>query len=114
MCKRIIQSFNLQTLEQLQTDFHAEVSCHYGTERDEHHVKHYLELNKFKAKKLKEQIAQYSANLHTADISQQQLEQVKKSAHYSSTGILFKTEDRENVEMSTADFIALRDMAQQA
>lgn len=107
------EMFNPQTLEQLQTFFHCEVSSKYGLERGEHHAKDYLEVNKFKAKKLKEQIAQYSVDLETADINQQQFEQVKKSAHYSSTGIVFKTEDRENVELPTDAFLSLRNMAEE-
>ena len=38
----------------------------------------------------------------------------KKTAHFSESGFIFKTEDREKVELPTDDFIALRDMAQQS
>ena len=107
------EMFNPQTLEQLQTDFCCEVSSKYGLERGEHYAKDYLEVNKFKVKKLKEELAKYTVDLEMVNINQQQFEQVKKSAHYSASGILFKTEDRANVELPTDDFLALRNMAEE-
>ena len=50
--------FNPKTLEQLQTDFHEDVSQSYGLERGEHHARNYFELNKFKAQQAKQEILQ--------------------------------------------------------
>lgn len=104
--------FNPKTLEQLQTDFHHEVSSHYGLERGEHNSRQYLELTQFKTQKVKQKLAQFSSDLQTAQINSQRIEQAQKSAQHPSYGILFKTTDRNKVEMPTDDFLLLRDFAQ--
>ena len=105
--------FSPKTLEQLQTDFHRNVSSHYGLERGEPHAKKYLPVQKFKAQQAKLKAKQFTQNLQTADISQQKIEQVNKAVHYATTGIIFTSEDKENIQMPTADFLALRHFAEQ-
>ena len=58
-----------KTLEQLQTDFHREVSQHYGLERGEHHAKKYLPLQQFKAQQAKIKAQLFADDLHLADIN---------------------------------------------
>lgn len=105
--------FSPKTLEQLQTDFHREVSSHYGLERGESHSKKYLPIQKFKAQQAKLKAEQFTQNLQTADITQQKIEQVNKAVHHATTGIIFTSEDKENVQLPTADFLALRHFAEQ-
>ena len=105
--------FSPKTLEQLQTDFHRNVSSHYGLERGEHHSKKYLPIQKFKAQQAKLKAKQFTQNLQTADINQQKIEQVNKAVHYATTGIIFTSEDKENVQLPTSDFLALRHLAEQ-
>ncbi len=105
--------FSPKTLEQLQTDFHRIVSSHYGLERGEPHAKKYLPVQKFKAQQAKLKAEQFTQNLQTADITQQKIEQVNKAVHYATTGIIFTSEDKENVQLPTADFLALRHFAEQ-
>ena len=70
--------FSPKTLEQLQTDFHRNVSSHYGLERGEHHAKKYLPVQKFKVQQAKIKAEQFTQNLQIADISQQKIEQVNQ------------------------------------
>ena len=105
--------FSPKTLEQLQTDFHRNVSSHYGLERGEPHAKKYLPVQKFKAQQAKLKAEQFTQNLQTADINQQKIEQVNKAVHYATTGIIFTSEDKENVLLPTPDFLALRHFAEQ-
>ena len=105
--------FSPKTLEQLQTDFHLAVSSHYGLERGQHHSKKYLPLQKFKATQAKTKVAVFTDDLNTADISQQKIEQINKSVHYATSGVLFTSEDKENVQLPTQDFLTLKHMAEQ-
>ena len=105
--------FSPKTLEQLQTDFHRVVSSHYGLERGESHSKKYLPIQKFKAQQAKIKAEQFSEDLQTADINQQKIEQINESAHYVKTGIIFTSEDKENVQLPTSDFLSLRNFAEQ-
>ena len=105
--------FSPKTLEQLQTDFHLAVSSHYGLERGEHHSKKYLPLQQFKATQAKTKVAVFTDVLNTADISQQKIKQINKSVHYATSGVIFTSEDKENVQLPTQDFITLKNMAEQ-
>ena len=105
--------FSPKTLEQLQTDFHLTVSSHYGLERGESHSQKYLPLQQFKAKQAKTKAAVFTDDLNTADISQQKIEQINKSVHYATSGVIFTSEDKENVQLPTQDFLSLKNMAEQ-
>ena len=104
--------FNPISLEKLQTDFHNSVSSHYGLERGESHSKYYLELNKFKVQKAQNLLQQFSRDLDTANLNQEKIEQINKSAHYATSGIIFTSKDKENVELPTSDFLLLRQLAE--
>lgn len=104
--------FNPKSLEQLQTDFHRDVSSHYGLERGESHSKNYLELNNFKARQAKIQLQNYINELDTTKLEQIHIEEIKHSAHFPSTGVLFKSEDKHNIQLPTENFLTLQDMAQ--
>lgn len=58
--------FNPKTLEQLQTDFHDQVSKFYGLERGESHAKKYLTLQQFKANQAKLTAKQFTDDLDTS------------------------------------------------
>ena len=105
--------FSPKTLEQLQTDFHRDVSSRYGLERGESHAKKYLPIQKFKAQQAKIKAAHFTEDLHIAEINQRKIEQANKSAHYVTTGIIFTSEDKENVQLPTDNFIELRKIAEQ-
>jgi len=105
--------FNPKSLEKLQTDFHQQVSRLYGLERGEHHARNYLELNQFKAQQAKQELQQYTEDLNTLLLTQNNIGKINKSVHFVSTGVLFKSEDREHVELATQDFITLRQMAEE-
>ena len=105
--------FNPKSLEQLQTDFNREVSQSYSLERGEHHARNYLELNKFKLQRTKQDIQQYTANLDSALLQQTNINEIMQSAHFVSTGILFKTEDKERSEMPTQKLLQLQQTAEQ-
>lgn len=102
-----------KTLEQLQTDFHRDVSQHYGLERGESHAKKYLPIQQFKAKQAKIKAAIFTDDLHIAEVDQKKIKQINQSAHYVQTGLLFTSEDRENIQLPTDNFIALRKIAEQ-
>ena len=104
--------FNPISLEKLQTDFHNSVSSHYGLERGDSHSKYYLELNKFKVQNAQNLLQQFSSDLDTANLNQQKIEQINKSAHYATSGIIFTSKDKENVELPTSDFLLLRQLAE--
>lgn len=104
--------FNPISLEKLQTDFHNSVSSHYGLERGESHLKSYLELNKFKAQNAQNLLQKFSSDLDTANLNQQKIEQINKTAHYATYGIIFTSKDKENVELPTPDFLLLRQLAE--
>ena len=105
--------FNPKSLEKLQTDFHQQVSRLYGLERGEHHARNYLELNQFKAQQAKQELQQYTEDLNTLLLTQNNIGKINKSVHFVSTGVLFKSEDRDHVELNTQDFITLRQMAEE-
>ena len=46
-------------------------------------------------------------------MTQNNIGKINKSVHFVSTGVLFKSEDREHVELATQDFITLRQMAEE-
>ena len=103
--------FNPKTLEQLQTDFHLTVSSHYGLERGEHHAKTYLELNQFKAQQAKTQLQNYIQEFDSTQLEQSQLDEIQNSTHFVSSGFLFKSEDKNHVELPTSYFQTLQKMA---
>ena len=105
--------FNPKSLEKLQTDFHREVAQHYGLERGEHHARNYLELNQFKLQRTKQDIQAFTADLDSALLQQEQVDQIMQSAHFVSTGILFKSEDKERSEIPTQKLLQLQQAAEQ-
>ena len=105
--------FSPKTLEQLQTDFHLAVSSHYGLERGECHAKKYLPLQQFKAKQSKIKAKTFTDDLNSAQISFQAIDNITKSAHFVTSGLIFTSEDKEHVELSTQDFLTLKNMAEQ-
>ena len=104
--------FNPKSLEQLQTDFHREVSQCYGLERGEHHTRNYLELNQFKTQRAKQELLQYTHDLNSARLTQANIEKINSNAHYSSSGFIFKSEDKNITELPTADFVELSQISQ--
>ena len=104
--------FNPKSLEKLQTDFHRSVSSHYGLERGEHHAKTYLELNKFKAQKAQDLLQQFSQDLNTAILQQDSIDNIQKATHFVTTGTLFKSQDKDNVQLPTNDFLLLKQLAE--
>ena len=104
--------FNPKSLEKLQTDFHREVSQHYGLERGEHHARNYLELNQFKAQQAKQELIQYTHDLNSAHLTQDNIEKTCSNAHFSSSGFIFKSEDKNNTELPTSDFTQLHQISQ--
>ena len=105
--------FNPESLEQLQTDFHREVSQHYGLERGEHHARNYLELNQFKLQRTKQDIQQYTEDLDSALLQQTNINEIMQSAHFVTTGILFKSEDKNRSELPTHKLHQLQQTAEQ-
>ena len=105
--------FNPKSLEKLQTDFHREVAQSYGLERGQHHSRNYLELNQFKLQRTKQEIQAFTADLDSALLQQTHINQIMQSAHFVTTGILFKTEDKERSEMPTQKLLQLRQTAEQ-
>ena len=104
--------FNPKSLEKLQSDFHSNVSSRYGLERGEHNAKTYLEVNEFKTKQAKLALQQYSNDLNTAILQQDTIDKIQKSTHFARTGTLFKSQDKENVELPTKDFLLLKQLAE--
>ena len=104
--------FNPKSLEKLQTDFHRSVSSHYGLERGEHHAKTYLEVNKFKAQKAQDLLQQFSQDLNTAILQQDSIDNIQKATHFVTTGTLFKSQDKDNVQLPTNDFLLLKQLAE--
>jgi len=91
--------FNPKSLEKLQTDFHQQVYRLYGLERGQHHARNYLELNQFKAQKAKQELQQYTEDLNTLLLTQDNIRKINRSVHFASTGVLFKSEDRDNAKI---------------
>ena len=105
--------FSPKTLEQLQTDFYLNVSSRYGLERGEHHSKKYLPLQQFKAKQAKAAVETFTQDLQTANISLDKINTINKTAHFATSGIIFTSEDKDNVELPTQAFLTLKNMAEQ-
>ena len=105
--------FNPKSLEKLQTDFHRQVAQYYGLERGEHCTRNYLELNQFKLQRTKQDIQAFTADLDSALLQQNQINEIMQSAHFVSTGILFKSEDKERSEMPTQKLLQLQQTAEQ-
>ena len=105
--------FNPKSLEKLQTDFHREVAQSYGLERGQHHARNYLELNQFKLQRTKQEIQEFTADLDSALLQQNNINEIMQSAHFVSTGILFKSEDKERSEMPTQKLLQLQQTAEQ-
>ena len=102
-----------KTLEQLQTDFHREVSQHYGLERGEHHAKKYLPLQQFKAQQAKIKAQLFADDLHLADISRQKIEAADQAAHFPSKGFIFTSEDRDNIELPIQHYLYLKETSEE-
>ena len=98
-----------KTLEQLQTDFHREVSQHYGLERGEHHSKKYLPLQQFKAQQAKNKAQLFANDLHLADISHQKIEEADQAAHFPTRGFIFTSEDKDNIELPIKHYLYLKE-----
>ena len=109
--------FNPKSLEKLQTDFHREVAQHYGLERGEHYARNYarnyLELNQFKLQRTKQEIQEFTADLDSARLQQTNINEIMQSAHFVTTGILFKTKDKERSEIPTQKLLQLQQTAEQ-
>ena len=105
--------FNPKSLEKLQTDFHREVAQHYGLERGQHHSRNYLELNQFKLQRTKQDIQEFTADFDSALLQQTNINQIMQSAHFVSSGILFKSEDKDRSEMPTQNLLQLQQAAEQ-
>lgn len=105
--------FNPKSLEKLQTDFHRDVSKNYGLERGEHQARNYLELNKFKLQRTKQEIQELTADLDSSLLQQTNINEIMQSAHFVSSGFLIKTEDKERSEMPTQKLLQLRQTAEQ-
>ena len=104
--------FNPKSLEKLQTDFHRNVAQLYGLERGQHHARTYLELNQFKAQKAKQELLQYTHDLDSSHLTQANIEKIYSNAHFSSSGFIFKSEDKNNTELPTSDFTKLHQISQ--
>ena len=105
--------FNPKTLEKLHTDFHFTVAKHYGLDRGDHHAPNYLELNMFKLQQTKQEILQYSHDLDTFHCTQDNIEKINANAHFSSSGFIIKSEDKNNTVLPTSDFTQLSQIAQE-
>ncbi len=105
--------FNPKILEKLQTDFNFTVAQHYGLERSDHHARNYLELNRFKVQQTKQEILQYSHDLDTFHCTQANIEKIHSNSHFSSSGFIIKSEDKNNTELPTSDFTELNQIAQE-
>ena len=103
-----------KTLEQLQTDFHSEVSQLYGLERGEHHSKKYLPLQQFKAQQAKIKAQIFADDLHMADISRQKIKEADQAAHFPSKGFIFTSEDRENIELPIKHYLYLKESSEES
>lgn len=103
-----------KTLEQLQTDFHREVSQHYGLERGQHHAKKYLPLQQFKAQQAKIKAQIFADDLHMADISSQKIKEADQAAHFPSKGFIFTSEDRDNIELPIQHYLYLKESSEES
>lgn len=103
-----------KTLEQLQTDFHREVSQSYGLERGEHHAKKYLPLQQFKAQQAKIKAQLFADDLHLADISHKKIEEADQAAHFPTKGFIFTSEDRDNIELPIKHYLYLKETSEES
>ena len=105
--------FNPKSLEQLQTDFHDCVSSHYGLERGQSHSKKYLPLQQFKANQAKESAKRFSDSINSAIFTQQNISEIKDSAHFATSSLFFTSEDHDNVQLPTQKFRELVQLAEE-
>jgi hypothetical protein len=105
--------FSPKNLEKLQTDFHREVSQHYGLERGEHNSKSYLEINHLKLQKTKQELEERTSDLESLELKEEDIERIDNEVHYVTEGILIKTEDKGKVELPTKSFLKLKKMAEE-
>lgn len=105
--------FNPKSLEKLQSNFHSAVAQNYGLERGEYHAKSYLEMNKFKLAQTKLQLQQFAENLNTALLQQAHIDEIQKTAKFKSEGLIFRTTNKDIVELPTHDFLLLKNLAEQ-
>ena len=105
--------FSPKSLEKLQTDFHREVAQHYGLERGEHHSHSYLELNQFKVRQTKSKLQQYASELQSTILGTTNLSQIAESAHFASTGLIFTAEDKQTIQLPTANYLQLKKIAEE-
>lgn len=103
--------FNPKSLEQLQTDFHENVSKFYGLERGQYHAKKYLPLQQFKMNQAKTSAKLFADSINSAILTQQKISEISASAHFATSGLFFTSEDRNNVQLPTENF---RDLVQLA
>ena len=103
-----------KTLEQLQTDFHSEVSQLYGLERGEHHSKKYLPLQQFKAQQAKNKAQLFANDLQLADISHQKIEEADQAAHFPTKGFIFTSEDKNNIELPIKHYLYLKESSEES
>ena len=106
--------FNPKSLEKLQTDFHREVSQHYGLERGQHHSKKYLPLQQFKAQQAKIKAQLFADDLHMADINHQKIKEADQAAHFPSKGFIFTSEDRDNIELPINHYLYLKETSEES
>ena len=105
--------FTPKSLESLQTAFHNVVGEKYGLARGEKKHKKYLELNQFKAQQAKLKLEQYTKDLDTAISSQRQIQEVDKATNFATTGIIFTSEDKQHVQLSTKNYLILKKAAEE-
>ncbi|MBR4903293.1 MAG: plasmid recombination protein [Selenomonadaceae bacterium] len=103
-----------KTLEQLQTDFHREVSQYYGLERGEHHAKKYLPLQQFKAQQAKIQAQLFADDLNMADICHQKIKEADQAAHFPIKGVIFTSEDRDNIELPIQHYLYMKSTSEES
>ena len=105
--------FTPKSLESLQTAFHNVVGEKYGLARGEKQHKKYLELNQFKIQQAKLKLEQYTKDLDNAISSQRQIQEVDKATNFATTGIIFTSEDKQHVQLSTKNYLILKKAAEE-
>ena len=105
--------FNPKSLEQLQTDFHDNVSKFYGLKRGQSHAKKYLPIQQFKAKQAKTSAQLFTDSINSAILSQQNISEIRDSAHFATSGLFFSSEDRDHIQLPTPKFRELVQLAEE-
>lgn len=105
--------FNPKSLEQLQTDFHHNVAQFYGLERGQSHAKKYLPLQQFKANQAKESAKRFADAINSAIFTQQNISEIRDSAHFASSGLFFTSQDRDHIQLPTKNFRELVQLAEE-